>query len=405
MQHDSHKEQTRRPWRNGLVVAAALAIAVFIPLSCDTTEAPPPAAEGRGAIIEYEVLYNRTASAINEQLESLGVPVRARHNVRVYRLIYKTIGATGEWTQASGAVAVPDPAFGALEVVAYQHGTITMDSEAPSRSEFSQFIGVVYASDGYLAIMPDLLGLGSSPGMHPYHHAETAISAVVDMLRAARHLAAQEDIQLSEKLFLTGYSQGGYTAMAVHRGIEANHADEFTVTASAPGAGAYDMSGIMSDEMLSTDPHPAPYYLAYLIEGYNTVYQMFDDPSEYFASPYDVRIPPLFDGTHSANAIDAQLPQVARDMLNPELLADYESDPNHFFRTILAENNMHQWAPKAPIRMFHCSGDDHVPVENSHAALEGLTGSVELVEPVRGGDHFECALPSLFGAKAWIDTF
>ena len=298
--------------------------------------------------------------------------------------------------------------MGQLDVISFQHGTILRDSSAPSQSESAQFLGVAYAADGYLAVLPDLLGLGESPGIHPYHHAALSATAVVDMLRSVWDFAAAEEIILSGQLFLSGYSQGGYTAMAAHRAIEADYASEFTVTASAPMAGAYDLSGVMMDVMLGDQPYPAPYYLPYVILAYDEIYGLFDDPSEFLASPYDTLIPPLFDGNHGAGEINGLLPDVVRDMLNPSLVAEVEQDPDHRYRQVLRENDVYQWAPNAPIRLFHCSGDRHVPIANARSALEGLkggTGSVELVEPVAGANHSGCAAFAIFAGKAWIDTF
>ena len=73
--------------------------------------------------------------------------------------------------------------------MSFQHGTVLHDSEAPSQDESSQFIGLVYAADGYIAVLPDLLGLGEGSGIHPYHHAASSATAVVDMLRAVHDLA------------------------------------------------------------------------------------------------------------------------------------------------------------------------------------------------------------------------
>ena len=393
-----------------MAAVLGLALACLVPLSCDNNDGmdPAPPREGRGATVSVTQLYEWSLDKTNAELERLGIPVTARYGVTAYKTLYETEGLGGDLVVASGALIVPSPPLGQLDVISFQHGTILRDSSAPSQSESAQFLGVAYAADGYLAVLPDLLGLGESPGIHPYHHAALSATAVVDMLRSVWDFAAAEEIFLSGQLFLSGYSQGGFTAMAAHRAIEADYASEFTVTASAPMAGAYDLSGVMTDVMLSDQPYPAPYYLPYVILAYDEIYGLFDDPSEFLATPYDTLIPPLFDGNHGAGEINGLLPNVVRDMLNPTLVAEVEQDPNHRYRQVLAENDVYQWAPKAPIRLFHCSGDRHVPIANARAALEGLkggTGTVELVEPVAGADHFGCAAFAVFAGKAWIDTF
>ncbi len=393
-----------------VLVVVGVVLTCLAPLACDTSGGTDPTSprQGRGETISVTKLYDRSLAEINAELRQVNVPATARYDVSVYKLLYKTTDPQGEPVTASGAIAVPSPAFGALDVMSFQHGTILRDAEAPSQSEAGQFIGLVYAADGYLAVLPDLLGLGESPGIHPFHHAASSATAVVDMLRAAYDFAGREELTLSGQLFLSGYSQGGHTVMAAHRALEEDYAAEFTVTASTPMAGAYDLSGVMVEVMLSTEPYPSPFYLPYLIRGYDEIYELFDGPSEYLASPYDTLIPPLLDGTHDASEINALLPSIMRDMLNQALVSEFEQDPNHFFRQVLAENDVYRWAPKAPIRLYHCSGDRRVPIANAYAAVDGLkggTGSVELIEPVRGADHGGCARFAIFSGKAWIDTF
>ena len=73
----------------------------------------------------------------------------------------------------------------------------------------------------------------------------------IDMLHAAAAFTAQNDVHTNSQLFITGYSQGGHAAMALHREIDRNWSDEFTVTASAPLSGPYSISGVMRNLILT----------------------------------------------------------------------------------------------------------------------------------------------------------
>jgi hypothetical protein len=75
-----------------------------------------------------------------------------------------------------------------LPLFSYQHGTLTQTNEAPSSMNLSGevSVGIAFATSGYAAVVPDYLGLGDSPGLHPYHHARSEATACVDMLRAAK---------------------------------------------------------------------------------------------------------------------------------------------------------------------------------------------------------------------------
>ncbi|MDE2731990.1 MAG: hypothetical protein OXI38_11415 [Bacteroidota bacterium] len=382
---------------------------VLLVTGCDTTPSAseePAAVSGRGAVIAAELIGQYPAAAINGQIEAFGLPFAARYGADVFHLTYETVDAQGGVTQASGAVVVPMPVLGVLNILSFQHGTTVIREDVPSR-EAGEFVpGLAFASDGYLVALPDYLGLGDSPGLHPYLLAEPTGIAVVDMLRAVRHLAQSRQWSLSGELFLAGYSEGGYATMAAHRALEAEYASEFTVTASAPMAGPYDLSGTMYELILiQRAPYANPYYLPYVLFAYNEVYGLFEHPSEYLRSPWDATLPPLFDGLHSGRAINAEMPQVPIDIIREDVAAALMNDPAHPMRQALRENDLTDWAPKAPVRLYHCAGDELVPKLNSEVALAEMDGAVELVDPSAKSDHGDCAVPSILGARAWFNSF
>ena len=120
------------------------------------------------------------------------------------------------------------------------------------------FLGIVFAPGGYVVCMPDYLGLGLGEGLHPYCHAKSEATATVDMLRATRQVCDEQDIHLNDQTFLFGYSQGGHATMAAARELELYHTDEFTLTASAPMSGPYDISGAQTELVVSDEPYSAP---------------------------------------------------------------------------------------------------------------------------------------------------
>ena len=244
------------------LIALLASLGALVAAGCDsatTVQGEPEPRGGRGATLSVTLLAEKPVATIDAEFAALGFPIRARFAVAIYKIVYETIDADGAATQASGALLVPQEAAGPRPMMTYQHGTLTARDEAPSAGGGEQVIGLAYATDGYLAVLPDLLGLGDSPGLHPYVHAATSASAVIDMLRAARDFAAMDGLELNGQLFITGYSQGGYTAMAAHRELEASYEDEFAVTASAPMAGPYDLSGVMADTFIDGREHPSPY--------------------------------------------------------------------------------------------------------------------------------------------------
>ena len=303
---------------------------------------------------------------------------------------------------------MPDAITRALPLVSYQHGTIITKEDVPSRLSTEIAIGIAFGSTDYLAVLPDYLGLGDSPGFHPYHHARTEATAVVDLLRAARHFCASNSIALNQQLFLCGYSQGGHATMAAHREIEAFHTNEFTITASAPMAGAYDLSGVTTQDFLSSRPMPNPYYFVYLLASCQSVYRVEDAFPTMFTAPYSLRLPPLLDGRHDSGVINRSVPNTPAGILRPDLLAAFINDTNQPLRAALRDNDVYHWTPRAPMHMYHCHGDQDVVYANSEVAygqfISNGASQVQLIDPFPQGNHATGLLPCLLGGKAWFDS-
>ena len=171
-------------------------------------------------------------------------------------------------------MAVPKGSPCAVPIASYQHGTSSTKTGVPGFQSQESLIGILLASTGYLCILPDYIGLGGSPGMHPYVHADTEALAVIDMIRSAREFIEDDPLRLNEQIFLFGYSQGGHATMAAHKMIQEEFSDEMWVTASNPMSGPYDISGVQTDILLSGEPYATPSYLPYVMLGYQAVYDL-----------------------------------------------------------------------------------------------------------------------------------
>lgn len=363
----------------------------------------------RGKILSTNLLGSYSVATLQFVFQLGGVPITPQYAVTAVKLDYETVDPWGNRTQASGVVVVPQTGGKSWPLASYQHGTLAKKSEAPSaNSTGERVLGLAFATSGYVGVLPDYLGLGDSPGTQPYHHAHSEGTAGVDMLRAARAFCAHEGIALNDQLFLIGYSHGGHATMALMRELETFHADEFTVTAAAPMAGAYDLSGVTADDFLSPRPKPNPYYSALLLAGFQSVYGLAPSLADLFVPPYDQTLPPLLDGSHTGSEINAAMPADPTQVLKPEYLAAFKADPNHPLRQALRDNDVYQWKPKAPLRLYHCLGDQDVPFANSQVAYDAFVAAgvadVKLIDLDPAADHGACSEPSLLDAKLWFDS-
>lgn len=367
----------------------------------------------RGRVLSVTSLGSLAPAVIAFLLASEDITeITPEYSVDLYKIVYETIDPWGGRTIASGALALPRGQTQPLPLVSYQHGTVTETNDVPTQDLYQRFPGIGLATTGYATTLPDYLGLGDSPGLHPYHHARSEATAAIDLLRAAQTWCATHNVSLSGQLFLCGYSQGGHATMALHRELQLHYPDEFTVTASAPMAGAYDLSDTTFNDLLSGRPLPNPYYLAYLLAAYQDVYHLTNSWGDWLVEPYRTDLPPLIDNHASGDVINAAMqtdPPDIRMIFQPDVLAALETDPNYPLRLALEDNDLIDWKPEAPIRMYHCSNDLDVPYANASAALASFQAlgatQVEFKDPSPDSDHGGCVMPSFVDAKAWFDTF
>lgn len=215
---------------------------------------PPPADDtGRGSVVTNPPEQTAKLSAdqfrINLQASDQGkalmqVAGTPRCGVDLRYLEYRTVGAKNEATNATAAVMVPSGADvacnGPRPVVLYAHGTTAArnynlakwtDTTQPAAGE-GLTIAAMFAAQGYIVVAPNYAGYDKSTlAYHPYLNGEQQGKDMVDALTAARKTFSNIDANDAGSLLITGYSQGGYVAMAAHREMQATGK---AVTASAP---------------------------------------------------------------------------------------------------------------------------------------------------------------------------
>ncbi len=362
-------------------------------------------------LVSYEVYDEISIDEMNQILDDFGAGgiFLVENAVTIYKVHYTSPHPNGEIIPASGALAVPVGMECPKSLACYMHGTALDKEGVPSYGSDELKIGMILASSGYVVALPDYLGLGDSPGLHPYVHAKSEATAGIDMLRCARSISEMENFELNEQLFLFGYSQGGHAAMALHKEIQENYADEFTVTASAPMSGPYDISGAQTIYLTQDIPYSSPGYLPYVLFAYQSVYDYVpQDPSDFLIAPYDTLLPPLFySGDQQFWYVNTVCNPVPKLMIRPDVYDDYISDPNHYFRAALEDNDVYKWVPEAPVRIYYCHGDDQVYYENSEIAYQYFidNGAQDVQKFDYGNlDHGGCVSPALLNGKFYFDS-
>jgi pimeloyl-ACP methyl ester carboxylesterase len=323
------------------------------------------------------VVATITAAQINTTTSAIGLQVLsgvAKCDVKVVALNYNTVGAAGEATNASGVLLVPAGACsGASALVAYAKGTDVQKPRTlanPADSE-TVLLAAMYAAQGYTVVATDYLGFAKSAySYHPYLHADSEASSVIDSIRAARNAATAVGASLSGKVMLTGYSQGGHSSMAAHRAIERDNASEINVVAGAHLAGPYNLSG---SSKLTTAIAGVQFFVPYMVTAYQKVYKnIYSSPSVAFKAPYDSYIESLLPSptltyttlitTGKLPGANGETPNQARDaVFQTAFTADVQTNSNSPFYLAAKKNDTLGWNPKSKLMLCGGAGDPTVP--------------------------------------------
>ncbi|MTB49726.1 T9SS type A sorting domain-containing protein [Lewinella sp. W8] len=340
------------------------------------------------------------------------LPIDAEYDVQNYKVVYTTVDAFGQPDTASGMLSLPLDQELVFPLAVYNHGTVPNREAVPSREGvFERNLVIALAAKGFISLAPDYVGLGDSEGFHPYVHADSEASAGRDMLIAVRGWLESREIPFNEQVFVTGYSQGGHAAQALHRELELN--TDIAVTAGAHLSGPYSISDIMLNTLFSEELATLPGYIAYTYISYNNVYGWFDSLDQVFVDPYLPVIDSLDQLQMSLGEFNVRLDTLLRqndavvsDIFQDSVLQVLQTqDPDNVIIQSLQDNDTYDWAPVSPTLLYYCTEDEQVPFQNALLAdsVMRANGST-VVEIATGGplNHGGCVVPAF---TATLDFF
>ena len=244
--------------------------------------------------------------------------------IDVYHFEYQTVDPAGDITPASAALMLPNDSAtgcqGERPIVLYAHGTHTevdfnlADIESSDNTE-SLLMAGMFAAEGYIVVAPNYVGYDTSTlGYHPYLNGDQQSKDMVDALTAARSAlptAEAPDTVDGGQLLVTGYSQGGFVAMATHRALQ--EAGE-TVTASAPMSGPYALSAFSDAIFQGRVTGGSPVNLTLLLTSYQNAHgDIYASTTDAYEAQYATGIETLLPNTASLGELKDQglLPDTA----------------------------------------------------------------------------------------------
>lgn len=328
---------------------------------------------------------------------------KLKSNIKAYKITYYTTYQSAK-TKVSGIYLIPENPLAENPTIIYAHGTISDKTEAPSvvvegsaiNYTLEVFLGFALASiSGSPVLMPDYLGYGKSVQVtHPYIHAESLGQTCLDFIRSYKEFAGKEEnnIVFNNKIFVTGYSEGGYAAVALCKKMQETNNSGFTVEKTVAGSGAYDHVAFAKEFLAKNteqDMHMVSSYL-WVLDMYKNEYGYSRTYPAIFSAEDNVLL--------QAGGYDFGyfVPEKLDINTNPELLflpdfiEDVQLDRDTEFLHILSENSLCSFVLGDSIIFVQGDADTWVYPSNTENAYNYMKANGGKVKKYikEGGDHY-----------------
>jgi acetyl esterase/lipase len=269
-------------------------------------------------------------------------------------------------------------------------------------------LGMVIASTFNCALLiPDYIGYGESINTtHPYTHAQSLGQTGLDFIRAYRQFMADStDLAPNNDIFITGYSEGGFASVSLHKAIDALPATEgIKVFKTVAGAGAYDLEGFskailnnksatgLGTRMLSS-------YL-WVIGMYKNDFQYSKDYAEIFSAEDNLLLSGInynlayYSNEKADGTPYLALHEIPSELFQPAFISGILEGTDTEFIRISKENDLLDVVPQDSLIFVHGTADNWVYPANSETAYNTMRAKgcpVKYIE-VPGKDH-TTALP------------
>lgn len=376
------------------------------PTGCQTSSVLDPVAPAAGRVlISSSLITESTPSQLRGRYTGVSAVFQffVRFGIRAYRLEYTTTNSDGTKINASGVVIVPTDAGKAVPLLSMQHGTIQNDADAPSyfgRGSEAYMLGSLFASHGYIISAPDYVGYGASKDVpHPYEHRSSLATASLDMLRATREFVRENQIGWDDRLFLAGYSEGGYATMALQKKIEEETGDEFNLVASSCGAGAYDKPSFMQHIVNEPTSGVASINRLYVwvLLTYDRIYGLNRPMNYYFREPYASQV--------TASGKDVTINVSLHTTFTDSFKKAINEGTDAGFLKAVQDNDIHDWKPETRTRLYHGDADDtvlYLNSQNTYDAMQKRGATNVTLEKLRGANHASGILGFVTGTYSFF---
>ena len=361
-------------------------------------------------LVRAEEVKTMSKEMIKNFLETFGYGQYAslvQSDVRLLHVVYATEYPEGTTINVSGALLISGNYDSRFPTILFNHGTYGNRNDAPSvdiRSipSMEVFIGIAIASAFDCAVLiPDYIGYGESKSItHPYTHGESLGQIGLDFIRAYREYMSDPAVALpfNNDIVITGYSEGGYASIALHKTIDAYPSEGLHVLKTVAGAGAYDLTAFSKEILSNPNPLGTRMLSSYLwvIGMYKTDFRYSKSYADIFSEADNASLQSIgYDLAYYKNeTANLQLHEISSQLFKPEFISGILEETDTEFIRISQQNSFIDFTPKDSVIFVYGDADQWVyPVntENTYKAMSEKGCPVKVYKQP-GGDH-ETTLP------------
>jgi len=360
------------------------------------------------------------------------------------KITYNTVGQDDKPVVASGLLVIPTisekykaslASIGksySVSMICDNHGTIFTNAEAPTNVEQTTFYPLAVSMSayaGFAGIYPDYIGYGDSNDVtHPYILKKASARSAVDMIKASIKYMEENGVILNHQLYISGYSEGGYNAMALAQSVENGTIQTVNLMGVAPMAGPYNVEDMANIELNASKRMVIPAFLADL--GYSYSHYYSDVNLSDIAVPSLGEFQLAFNGSNDTvpihiilglGAVDANgtvtdygfYTHTTNELFKDSFISDYQNNQNNVMRQKFVENNLDNWTPKSKMNFIQCVNDEIIPFSESNntynkfkangadVTLTPLTAETNTTDIFA---HVNCGPAAYTQAVGWFDA-
>lgn len=292
-------------------------------------------------------------------------------------------------------------------IVLCPHYTITANSQCPTNCHTYEAAALVGDN---LIIMPDYEGLGSSNGIQPYINHDINARQCMDALAAGYKVFKQmsgAEMEDDWKLYLTGASQGGGNALAVHKYLDTHPSEaefwkfDYSYCCAGPHNPVLTFNKYFENKK-HTYPVVFPLTIKSMISAHSSLFSQILSKyreEDFFTEDYVTNLKAEIDRMISSRdykageinkkffehyphkgeeGIDGGKEIYLSDIVHPDVM-NPDTEIHKDLMKCLEESNLTTgWAPSHLIKLYHGEDDEIVPFENSLSVVKAFPYHTEL---------------------------